>query len=47
VIFKAKKYYQEGWLETLPYDWKFNISDNGWTTDKIGMDGLKPLHSSY
>jgi hypothetical protein len=40
VIFKAKKYSQEGWFETLPDDWKINISDNGWTTDKIGMDWL-------
>jgi hypothetical protein len=38
VIFKATKYSQEGWFETLPDDWKINISDNGWTTDKIGMD---------
>jgi hypothetical protein len=40
VIFKATKYSQEGWFESLPCDWKINISDNGWTTDKIGMDWL-------
>jgi hypothetical protein len=40
VIFKATKYSQEGWFETLPDDWRINISDNGWTTDKIGMDWL-------
>jgi hypothetical protein len=40
VIFKATKYLQEGWFETLPNDWKINISDNRWTTDKIGMDWL-------
>jgi hypothetical protein len=40
VIFKAAKYLQEGWFETLPTNWKLNISDNGWTTDKIGMDWL-------
>ena len=40
VIFKATKYSQEGWFESLPCGWKINISDNGWTTDKIGMDWL-------
>jgi hypothetical protein len=40
VIFKATKYSQEGWFESLPCDWKINISNNGWTTDKIGMDWL-------
>jgi hypothetical protein len=38
IIFKAAKYLQEGWFETLPTNWKLNISENGWTTDKIGMD---------
>jgi hypothetical protein len=40
VIFKATKYLQEAWFETLLDDWRINISDNGWTTDKIGMDWL-------
>ena len=40
VIFKAIKYSQEGWFDTLLDDWRINISDNGWTTDKIGMDWL-------
>jgi hypothetical protein len=40
IILKATKYLQEGWFETLPTSWKLNISDNGWTTDKIGMDWL-------
>jgi hypothetical protein len=40
VIFKVTKYMQEGWFETLLDDWKINISDNGWITDKIGMDWL-------
>jgi hypothetical protein len=40
IIFKATKYSQEGWFTTLPNDWRINISDNGWTTDKIGIDWL-------
>ncbi|EED13623.1 pogo transposable element, putative [Talaromyces stipitatus ATCC 10500] len=41
IIFKAKKYTRLGWFEDLPDDWKINISDNGWTTDKIGSEWLK------
>ena len=41
VIFKTKRYFQEGWFGTLPHDWKLNISDSGWTTDKIGLEWLK------
>ncbi|EED15456.1 hypothetical protein TSTA_048960 [Talaromyces stipitatus ATCC 10500] len=41
IIFKAKKYTRLGWFEDLPDDWKINISDNRWTTDKIGLEWLK------
>ncbi|EED17013.1 pogo transposable element, putative [Talaromyces stipitatus ATCC 10500] len=41
IIFKAKKYTRLGWFEDLPDDWRINISDNGWTTDKIGLEWLK------
>ncbi|EED20347.1 pogo transposable element, putative [Talaromyces stipitatus ATCC 10500] len=41
IVFKAKKYTRLGWFEDLPDDWKINISDNGWTTDKIGLEWLK------
>jgi hypothetical protein len=40
IIFKAKAYIQEGWFDTLPDDWRLDISDNGWTTDEIGMKWL-------
>ncbi|EED11542.1 conserved hypothetical protein [Talaromyces stipitatus ATCC 10500] len=43
IIFKAKKYMRLGWFEDLPANWVINISDNGWTTDKIGLEWLK-LH---
>ncbi|EED21129.1 transposon, putative [Talaromyces stipitatus ATCC 10500] len=41
VIFKAKQYTRLGWFENLPSDWRINISENGWTTDKIGLEWLK------
>jgi hypothetical protein len=43
IIFKAKAYIQEGWFDTLPDDWRLDISDNGWTTDEIGMKWLTKL----
>jgi hypothetical protein len=43
IIFKAKAYIQEGWFDTLPDDWRLDISDNGWTTDKIGIKWLTKL----
>ena len=41
VIFKATTYYQQGWFETLPQDWRLDISKNGWTTDEIGIRWLQ------
>ncbi|EED21582.1 conserved hypothetical protein [Talaromyces stipitatus ATCC 10500] len=41
IIFKAKKYTRLGWFEDLSDDWKINISDNEWMTDKIGLEWLK------
>ena len=41
VIFKAKKNVRLGWFDELPDDWKINISENGWTTDQIGLEWLK------
>ncbi|EED14184.1 conserved hypothetical protein [Talaromyces stipitatus ATCC 10500] len=50
MIFKAKKNVRLGWFDELPDDWRINISDNGWTTDQIGLEWLKthfiPLTSS-
>jgi hypothetical protein len=40
IIFKATTFIQYGWFDTLPDDWRLDISDNGWTTDAIGMKWL-------
>jgi hypothetical protein len=42
VIFKGKVY-QASWFENLPKDWRFEVSDNGWTTDEIGLRWLQKL----
>ncbi|EED11996.1 conserved hypothetical protein [Talaromyces stipitatus ATCC 10500] len=47
VIFKAKKNVRLGWFDELPSDWRINISDNGWTTDQIGLEWLKTHFTPY
>lgn len=42
VISKGKKYI-EGWFNGLPGDWRFEVSQNGWTTDEIGLQWLQKL----
>ncbi|BDD61273.1 hypothetical protein MAP00_009287 [Monascus purpureus] len=42
IIFKGKTHVQ-GWYEDedLPHDWRIEVSENGWTTDEIGLRWLK------
>lgn len=41
VIFKGKNF-QKGWFDNLSSGWCIAISNNGWTTDEIGLvDWLK------
>jgi hypothetical protein len=47
IIFKAKKNVRLGWFDDLPSDWRINISDNGWTTDQIGLEWLKTHFIPY
>jgi hypothetical protein len=41
IIVKAKKNVRLDWFDDLPDDWRINISENGWTTDQIGLEWLK------
>ncbi|RJE17441.1 Pogo transposable element, partial [Aspergillus sclerotialis] len=41
IIFKGKTYHYEAWYNDLPHDWRIEISDNGWTTDEIGLRWLE------
>lgn len=36
VIMKAV-YIDESWYQDWPRGWRFGVSDNGWTTNKIGL----------
>ena len=42
IIFKGKLYNQ-AWFDDLPGDWRFEVSQNGWTTDEIGLRWLQKL----
>ncbi|KAJ5655071.1 hypothetical protein N7490_002074 [Penicillium lividum] len=42
VIFKGKVAIA-GWFDNLPKDWRFEVSNNGWTTDEIGLRWLQNL----
>jgi hypothetical protein len=40
IIFKAKEL-QDAWFDDLPEGWRLDKSQNGWTTDEIGIKWLK------
>jgi hypothetical protein len=42
IIFKGKRHI-EGWFEefSIPHTWRIEVSDNGWTTDILGLCWLQ------
>jgi hypothetical protein len=42
VIFKGKVFV-ESWFDSLPGNWRFEVSPNGWTSDEIGLRWLQKL----
>lgn len=42
IIFKGK-FAITGWFDNLPKDWRFEVSNNGWTTNEIGLRWLQKL----
>jgi hypothetical protein len=42
MIFKGKVFI-ESWFDSLPEDWRFEVSPNGWTSDEIGLRWLEKL----
>jgi hypothetical protein len=42
IIFKCKVAMAD-WFKNLPQDWRFEVSDNGWTTDGISLRWLQKL----
>jgi len=43
IIFKSTTYQQYAWFDDIPNNWRIEISQNGWTTDKIGLRWLEKL----
>ena len=46
IIFKGRML-QESWYTGLLVNWMIGVSDNGWTTDEIGLIWLKKLFGPY
>jgi hypothetical protein len=40
-VILAGKLHQASWYQGLPPDWTIAVSDNGWTTDKLGLEWVK------
>ena len=47
MIIFAGKMHQAAWYETLPPQWTIAVSENGWTTDKIGLIWLRTVFNEY
>ena len=41
VVILSGKLHQATWYQHLPPDWVVAVSDNGWTTDKLGVEWVK------
>jgi hypothetical protein len=46
-IILTGQYHLSAWYEepSIPRDWEFGVSDNGWTTNKLGVDWLKHFNA--
>jgi hypothetical protein len=40
-VILAGKVHQSSWYCDLPLDWTVGVSDNGWTTDQLGVEWVK------
>jgi hypothetical protein len=38
------KLHQASWYQGLPPDWAIAVSNNGWTTDELGLEWVKHFH---
>ena len=46
VIFKAVMH-QAAWYNIIPHDWSISVSENGWTTNEIGLTWLAEVFHKY
>ena len=47
IIIFAGKIYQAAWYNALPSQWTIAVSENGWTTDRIGLIWLQTVFNEY
>ena len=40
-VILAGKVHQSSWYRNLPPDWAIGVSENGWTTDELGVEWVK------
>jgi hypothetical protein len=40
-VILSGKVHQDIWYRNLPLDWTIGVSDNGWTTDELGVEWVK------
>ena len=41
LVILSGKVHQNSWYNGLPPDWAISVSDNGWTTDQLGVEWVK------
>src|SRR5207248_666309 len=46
VIFEALMH-QASWYDIIPHDWSIGVSNNGWTTNEIGLTWIKEVFHKY
>ena len=47
IILKGKTHISSWYLDTLPHDWTIAVSDNGWTTDQLGLTWLTDVFERH
>jgi hypothetical protein len=44
-VIHAGKVHQSNWYHSLPADWVVAVSNNGWTTDQLGIEWIKHFNT--
>ena len=47
ILILKSKLHQASWYENLPADWVIGVSENGWTTDELGLLWLKEVFNKH
>jgi hypothetical protein len=47
IIFEGKVHQSSWYSDTLPLDWVIEVSENGWTDDKLGLTWLEHMFKKH